>query len=157
MTSIVFDMDGTLCDFYGVENWLVDLQQENTRPYDIAQPFFDMEVLNRAIQEFRQQGIKIIITSWLSKNCSADFANRIRTAKKEWLTAHNFHYDEIHLVKYGTCKANCSRKNGKTQILIDDDLKVRNGWRLGATLNPRDYNDTESFIKAVTDLIEKEV
>ena len=116
-----------------------------------------MEVLNRAIQEFRQQGIKIIITSWLSKNCSADFAKRIRTAKKEWLTAYNFHYDEIHLVKYGTCKANCSRKNGKTQILIDDDLKVRNGWRLGATLNPRDYNDTESFIKAVTDLIEKEV
>lgn len=157
MKSIVFDMDGTLCDFYGVENWLADLQQENTRPYNIAQPIFDMAVLNHAMQELRRQGIKIIVTSWLSKNCNADFAKRIRIAKKEWLTAYNFQYDEIHLVKYGTCKASCSRKNGKTQVLIDDDQRVRKGWRLGDTLNPQDYKDTESFIQAITNLIEQEV
>ena len=30
---LVFDMDGTLCDFYGVEGWLNCLMAEDVRPY----------------------------------------------------------------------------------------------------------------------------
>ena len=29
---IVFDMDGTITDFYGVEGWLDDLHASNPRP-----------------------------------------------------------------------------------------------------------------------------
>ena len=33
-----FDMDGTFVDLYGVENWLDDLTNSRTRPYEIAKP-----------------------------------------------------------------------------------------------------------------------
>ena len=46
MTKVlVFDMDGTLANFYGVDGWLNDLQNENPRPYEIAEPLYNMEVL----------------------------------------------------------------------------------------------------------------
>jgi hypothetical protein len=59
----------------------------------------------------------------------------VRKAKREWLERYNFPFDEIHLVAYGTTKANCTRKKGGYQILIDDNAKVRNGWNLGSTIN----------------------
>jgi hypothetical protein len=59
----------------------------------------------------------------------------VRKAKLEWLARYGFPYDEIHLVKYGTTKANCTRKLGGFQILVDDNEKVRNGWNLGATID----------------------
>ena len=48
---------------------------------------------------------------------------------------YNFPYDEIHLVKYGTTKANCTRKIGGYQVLVDDNKKVRDGWTLGKTID----------------------
>ena len=34
--KFVFDMDGTIEDFYGVTHWLDYLEHEYTTPYDIA-------------------------------------------------------------------------------------------------------------------------
>ena len=56
-------------------------------------------------------------------------------AKREWLARYNFPVDEIHLVKYGTTKANCTRKLGGFQILVDDNEEVRKSWHLGDTIN----------------------
>ena len=39
--TIYFDMDGTLANFYGVENWLDYLENEDTTPYEIAKPLFN--------------------------------------------------------------------------------------------------------------------
>ena len=133
--TLVFDMDGTLANFYGVDGWLDDLQNENTRPYDIAEPLYSMEVLNAVLDILRLQGWHIAITSWLAKGSTAEFDNAVRASKIAWLKKYNFKYDEIHLVKYGTTKANCTRKNGGVQILVDDNEKVRNGWRLGDTID----------------------
>ena len=36
--EINFDMDGTLCDFYGVENWLNYLMNFDPTPYKVAKP-----------------------------------------------------------------------------------------------------------------------
>ena len=36
--TINFDLDGTLADFYGVENWLEYLEAEDTTPYAVAEP-----------------------------------------------------------------------------------------------------------------------
>ena len=47
--TIVFDMDETLANFYGVKTWLADLAQENTRPYEVAEPLYNMAELNAII------------------------------------------------------------------------------------------------------------
>ena len=41
MYTIYFDMDGTIADFYGVENWLDYLLAEKTFPYVSAKPLVD--------------------------------------------------------------------------------------------------------------------
>lgn len=133
--AIIFDMDGTIADFYGVDNWLKDLHNENTRPYDIAKPIYDMEILNAILDVLRLQGWRIIITTWLAKNSTEEFKKATRESKKAWLAKYRFPYDEIHLVQYGTTKADCTRHLGGMQILIDDNEKIRKGWHLGNTIN----------------------
>ena len=45
----IFDMDGTLADFYGVENWLTYLERQQTKPYREAKPLVNMKKLARNI------------------------------------------------------------------------------------------------------------
>lgn len=133
--TLVFDMDGTIADFYGVDGWLNYLNNEDVTPYMQASPLYDMNVLKIVLNTFKKKGWKIVVTTWLSKNGSKEFNDRTRVAKKDWLDSYEFPYDELHMVKYGTTKANCTRKLGGFQILIDDNADVRKGWTLGSTID----------------------
>ena len=135
MKTLVFDMDGTIADLYGVEGWLADLRGENARPYEVASPMYDMSNLKEILLQFKRQGWRIVVTTWLSKGSTKAYDKKVREAKLAWLAKYNFPYDEIHLVKYGTTKANCTRKHGGYQVLVDDNEKVRDGWRLGDTID----------------------
>ena len=141
--TLVFDMDGTIANLYKVENWLEDLRSFNPRPYIVAEPMYDMEVLNYLLNELKANGWKIVVTSWLSKESTRAYDKEVRKAKREWLEKNNFPFDEIHLVKYGTTKANCTRKLGGYQILVDDNEQVRKGWNLGSTINANNDIITE--------------
>lgn len=132
---LVFDMDGTIADLYGVHGWLEAIKDEDTKPYDEALPLYNMDVLCSILGILRYQGWKVVITSWLAKGVSAEYNERVRESKRNWLARYNFPFDEIHLVKYGTTKADCTRKNGGYQILFDDNEKVRNGWHLGKAVD----------------------
>lgn len=132
---LVFDMDGTIADLYGVKGWLEDLRAYNPRPYVKAKPLYDMDALNGILNALKEQGWTIAVTTWLAKDSTKAYDDEVRKAKLEWLEKYDFPYDEIHLVKYGTTKANCTRKLGLGQILVDDNEKIRKGWKLGDTIN----------------------
>ena len=146
---IVFDMDGTIADFYGVEGWLDDLHASNPRPYKVAKPLVDMTILNELLELLKAQGWTICITSWLANGSSRDFDKLVRIAKRNWLAKYDFPYDEIHLVKYGTTKANCTRHHKGYQILVDDNADIRKGWNLGHTINAN-----EDILSALAELLE---
>jgi hypothetical protein len=135
MKALVFDMDGTIADLYGVDGWLEDLRAENPRPYIEAKPLYNMLILNEILKLFKNMGWKIIVTSWLAKNSTKEYDEKVREAKKRWLAENGFPADEIHIVKYGTTKADCTRKMGGYQILVDDNETVRKGWKLGNTID----------------------
>ncbi len=144
---LVFDMDGTIADFYNVDGWLADLKAEKTRPYEKAEPIYNMTELTNLLNRLRSKGWIICITTWLAKDATKEYNKAVTKAKKEWLSKYNFPYDEIHCVKYGTTKANCTRKKADFQILIDDNKKVRDGWTLGTTVNAQ--FDIMNFLKAL--------
>ena len=133
--TLVFDMDGTLANFYNVKGWLEDLNNSNPRPYIVAEPIYNPIILNEILLALKNKGWKIVIVSWLSKNSNKEFDKKVRDAKKNWLEEFEFPYDNIHLVKYGTTKANCTRKIGGYQVLVDDNEMVRKGWHLGDTID----------------------
>lgn len=148
MKILVFDLDGTIADLYGVEGWLDDLRAGNPRPYEIARPFYDMKNLKEILLQFKKQGWHIVVTTWLSKDSTKEYDSKVRKAKLEWLAKYDFPYDEIHLVKYGTTKANCTRKHGGFQVLIDDNETIRKGWNLGGTIDAN-----KNIIKSLKEIL----
>ena len=148
--TLVFDMDGTLVDLYGVQGWLEDLRAFNPRPYIVAKPMYDKDTLNTILLTLKAMGWRIVVTSWLSKESTKEYDKLVRMAKLQCLDDLEFPYDEVHLVKYGTTKANCTRKLGGYQILVDDNADVRKGWNLGETIdaNKNILNDLVELVLA---------
>lgn len=125
MKSIYFDMDGTIVDFYGVENWLNSLKRSQTKPYREARPLVSMHKLGNEIRRLQNLGYTIGIISWLSKNGNQEYNERVTEAKKKWLARHlgSVHFDEIHIIKYGTPKSLFGKG-----ILFDDEIQNRKEW-----------------------------
>lgn len=148
--TLVFDMDGTLVDLYGVQGWLEDLRAFNPRPYIVAKPIYDKDTLNTVLLTLKALGWRIVVTSWLSKESTKEYNKLVRMAKLQCLDDLEFPYDEVHLVKYGTTKADCTRKLGGYQILVDDNADVRKGWNLGGTIdaNKNILNDLVELVLA---------
>lgn len=127
--AIVLDMDGTLADLYGYENWQYCLDIAMcTEPYDNAKPLVNMRQLNYVLSLLRLQGWKIIVNSWLSKNDNADFHKRIVTAKQKWLSKYRIVHDYAVFTKYGVDKHECV-KDYDIAVLVDDNAEIRNTFR----------------------------
>ena len=126
--TIFFDMDGTIADLYGVENWLDFLIASDSLPYEIAKPLIRLSALARILHRLQDEGYRVGIISWLSKNSTPEYDEKVTEAKKNWLKTHlpSVEFDEINIVPYGTAK----EKFAKTEkdILFDDEEKNRQNW-----------------------------
>lgn len=127
--AIYFDMDGTIAGLYQVEGWLNNLINEQTRPYREAKSLVDMRKLGKVLNTLQAEGYHIGIVSWLSKNGSEEYNERVTTTKINWLKTHlgAVEFDEIKIVKYGTPKQEVV--NFPEGILFDDEEPNRNNWK----------------------------
>lgn len=144
--SINFDLDGSVCALYSVPNWLEKLRAEDPSPYLDAEPMWDMEKLAKVLSLLKSAGWEINIITWLSMNSSEEYKDAVRAAKLAWLDKWGFVYDHFHGVQYGATKADSVRKRTDYGILIDDNEKVRNGWSLGATIDPTKVDIIEALM-----------
>lgn len=126
MKTLMFDMDGTIADFYAVKDWLPKIRNEDVSPYVEARPMYDMEVLNPILQVFKEMGFRIVVVSWGCMDARKEFNREIRKAKIDWLNRHNFPYDEIHVCKYGIPKSKYIKDS--YTVLIDDNEEVRKAF-----------------------------
>ena len=126
--TIFFDMDGTIADLYGVDNWLDYLIASDTLPYAVAKPLLKLNSLARILNRLQREGYRIGIISWLSKSGTEEYNNAVTETKKNWLKKHlaSVRFDEINIVKYGTPKQMFART--ENDILFDDEEKNRNNW-----------------------------
>ena len=126
--TIWFDMDGTIADLYGVQNWLDYLIAKDALPYEVAKPLVRLSALARILNNLQRKGFKIGVISWLSKNSTADYDEAVTNAKLEWLGKHlaSVDFDEINIVKYGTPKQMFAKS--ENDILFDDEKKNRDDW-----------------------------
>ena len=127
--TIYFDMDGTIANLYGVENWLPKLQNEDASPYTDAKPLVRLATLARLLNKAQKNGHKIGIVSWLSKNSTKEYDVKVTNAKIEWLNTHlkSVQFDEIKIGKYGTPKS--TMVDDKNGILFDDEEPNRIEWQ----------------------------
>ena len=80
--EIWFDMDGTIANLYGVDGWLNDLINEDIRPYAVARPLINMQVLARVLNRLIKNGWAIGIVSWTSKNGTIEYNKKVAEVKK---------------------------------------------------------------------------
>ena len=126
--TINFDMDGTIADLYGVENWLDFLMNEDPTPYKIAEPLLRLCVLARRLNALQRAGYELAIISWLSKAGSEAYNDAVTATKMAWLEKHlpSVKWNEIHIVPYGTPKQNFCKT--PFDILFDDEEQNRHNW-----------------------------
>ena len=126
--TINFDMDGTIANLYGVENWLAYLEAQNPFPYKNATPLLPLSPLARKLNTLQRQGYELGIISWLSKTSNPVYDFKVTVAKLQWLKKHlpSVHWDKVHIVPYGTPKENFC--NSPLDILFDDEERNRNNW-----------------------------
>ena len=126
--TINFDMDGTLANFYGVENWLAMLEAEDTTPYAEAIPLLRLSALAKRLNNLQKQGYQLAVISWLSKNGSDAYNEAVTADKLNWLKKHlpSENWDRITIVPYGTPKQNFCEN--PLDILFDDEAKNRDNW-----------------------------
>lgn len=123
--QINLDMDGTFADLYGVENWLGYLLKSDATPYAIAKPLVNLSMLARCLNKLQKNGYQINIISWLSKDSTVEYDERVTKAKKTWLKKHlkSVSFDNINIIPYGTPKSTCG-----CGYLWDDEKKNRVEW-----------------------------
>lgn len=130
--TIVFDMDKTIADLYGVPNWLEKLRAYDPSPYLDAEPMWDMNLLAQVLDELRFHGVRISICSWLSKEPTKTYDKAVREAKKKWLAKYGFPFDDCHIISYGVNKWDYMSKfipeDEDVVYLIDDEAYNRLCW-----------------------------
>lgn len=136
-----FDMDGTIADLYGVDNWLTKIESHDVSPYVEAKPMVDMQKLSECLQELINNGNKVSIISWTSRTGTPDYNKQVRKAKVEWLKKYNIPYTDCHIVKYGTPKSKFFKYD--MNILFDDSGKKV----VGATHKPYIVHDEVTLAK----------
>ena len=126
--TINFDLDGTLVDLYGVENWLAYLLAEDATPYAVAKPLVRFATLARRLNTLQRNGYKIAVITWLSKNATAENDELVTATKLAYLAKHlpTVKWDRITVVPYGTPKENYCET--PLDVLFDDEEKNRNNW-----------------------------
>lgn len=125
--KIWFDMDGTIADLYGVENWLEMLIAHDETPYAIAKPIVNLSVLARLMNKVQRKGFEICIVSALAKDSTAEYDEKVRNAKIKWLANHlkSVHFDEIRFVPYWYTKNDV---NTDADVLFDDEERHLEKW-----------------------------
>lgn len=136
--TIYFDLDGTIVDLYGFNDWLTYLQNEQITPYSEAGLLVDGEQLRNFLAAGRAAGVLFGVISWGAKNASNNYQKAIRRAKIEWLKKNDLlqYFDELHIIKYGTPK-NRAAKN-RTGVLIDDELQR---WNVEKLVDANDFHN----------------
>ena len=124
---IWFDMDGTIADLYGVDNWLAKLNAKDETPYAEAKPIVNLSLLARLMNKVQRNGFEVCIISALSKETNADYDTRVKNAKTNWLAKHlkSVHFNEIRFVPYDFIK---NEVNTGDDLLFDDEERHLQKW-----------------------------
>lgn len=143
--KIWLDMDGTIADLYGVNNWLDMLIASDPTPYAVARPLVNLSQLARKLNTLQRAGYEIGIISWLSKSGTESYNEIVAETKRSWLEKHlpSVEWNYIKITKYGINKWETCGDG----ILFDDEAQNRTNWG-GESYEPCDIMEVlQNLIK----------
>ena len=154
MKKIYFDMDGTVYDLYGMENWLEMLRNEEKGAFTLGNALVDMVALKEVCLRLIAKGYQIGIITWLPMGASLEYCEICTKEKREWAENNMPYISEFYALEYGVPKQYAPARRAAEMWLVDDNKEVREMW---VTEKQRKAIDaTENIINALVALAEKE-
>ena len=141
MKKIYFDLDGTVYDLYGMENWLEMLRNEERGAFTNGNPLVDMERLADMCLMLINNGFQIGVITWLPMGASLEYQEVCTQEKRKWVEKNMPYVSEFYALEYGTPKQYAPAKRAKEMWLIDDSREVREMWVTEKQRKAIDAND----------------
>ena len=126
---VYLDMDGTIADLYGINNWLERLRDEDSTIFTECETLITEKAL---FDLYPVEKYEIRILSMTPKKATKRYRMSVIAQKNEWLDTHFPHIKKRIYLPYGHNK---NLKNSVNKILIDDNEIIRNNFR-GMALAP---------------------
>ena len=154
MKKIYFDMDGTVYDLYGMENWLEMLRNEEKGAFTLGKSLVDMDKLKRVCIELIGIGYQIGIITWLPMGASLEYCEVCAEEKRNWAEKNMPYISEFYALEYGTPKQYAPARRASEMWLVDDSKEVREMWVTEKQRKAIDAND--NIIKALERILKNE-
>ena len=126
---VYLDMDGTIADLYGQENWLYMLQNEIAGAFINCKPLTTMESFEK---QFPKDQYELRVLSMTPKNASKEYCEIVIKEKNAWLDKYFPTITKRTYLPYGDNK---NLKGCYNHILVDDNETIRNNFK-GLALAP---------------------
>ena len=127
--KVYLDMDGTIYNLYGRENWLERLLNGDE---SVFWGDFRLITENDLRIKYPASKFEIIILSMTPKGADDDYCKRVVAVKNEWLDLYFPSITKRIYKKYGNNK---NLPHCENAILIDDNAEIRKTWR-GTAIDP---------------------
>lgn len=147
--TIYFDMDGTVADLYGKEDWLPSLRNEKAGTFIDLKPMVNMQELKEVCIQAIKQGWEIGVITWLPMKASNHYETICTLEKLEWIKRHMPYVREFYPQTYGTPKREAPRRRSDLAILIDDNEEIRKSWGEEYTIDATKSNIVEEIRKLI--------
>lgn len=154
MKKIYFDMDGTVYDLYGMENWLEMLRNEEKGAFTLGKSLVDMDKLKRVCIELIGIGYQIGIITWLPMGANLEYCEVCTEEKRNWAEKNMPYISEFYALEYGTPKQYAPARRAAEMWLVDDNKEVREMWITEKQRKAIDAND--DIIKALERILKNE-
>lgn len=126
---VYLDMDGTIANLYGQDNWLEKLQNETKGLFLNCEPLTTIEELEK---QFPTTEYELRVLSMTPKGVSKEYCEIVIAEKNAWLNKYFPTITKRIYLPYGNNK---NLKNSKNAILVDDNETIRNNYK-GLALFP---------------------
>lgn len=156
--KVFFDMDGTLFNLYGKDNWLDLLENEIPGAFvgdgmkDGLMPALSLDSMHNIIYSLMYLGVSFGVISWLPFAASPLYSETCRKEKLNWLAQNFPMIEDIAIIPYGIEKQKAITKRAQTMYLIDDNSEVCKTWETAKQRKAICVDDNYSAYYALCDL-----
>lgn len=158
--KVMCDLDGTIFNLYGRENWLEMLQNEQAGAFtedglvnNGFLPEIDITKFYQTVNRLMERGVQFSVITWLPMQASPEYEEICRAEKMEWIRKNLPFVSEISIVSYGVPKQNCIKKRAQKMILIDDNIEICKTWETAKQRKAMNVNSNYNIVEALEEIL----
>jgi deoxyribodipyrimidine photolyase len=153
--KIYFDLDGTVYNLYGINDWLSKLREEKVSVYTEGEKLFEESKFYKIVCSLLSYGVRFGVITWGSMTATPEFEIETENAKREWVKENLPFVESFAYQQYGTPKQQAIKNRTRNDILIDDNFDVLQTWINGKTRKGYQVTKEKDVTKILEEILEE--